>query len=100
GWLVAAGSRGWSVAASVAKTAVAHANPHPILGTVSTRSPPNDVQFGAGSRGRMPGDEDVPSADTIQRARKRIQVRRFAGPAHYTEHLSHLRIAHLTDLHI
>jgi predicted MPP superfamily phosphohydrolase len=48
----------------------------------------------------MPGDDDGPSADAIQRARKRIQVRRFAGPVHYTEQLSHLRIAHLTDLHV
>jgi predicted MPP superfamily phosphohydrolase len=48
----------------------------------------------------MPGDDDGPSAEAILRARKRIQLRRFAGPVHYTEHLSHLRIAHLTDLHV
>jgi len=34
------------------------------------------------------------------KARQRIQVRRFAGPARYAEQLSHLRIAHLTDIHV
>lgn len=29
-----------------------------------------------------------------------IQLRRFAGPASYVEQLDHLRIAHLTDLHV
>ncbi|MDI1481659.1 metallophosphoesterase [Polyangium sp. y55x31] len=51
-------------------------------------------------RGRLPGDETVVSPAAVARAKTRIQVRRFAGPAHYTEHLSHLRIAHLTDLHV
>jgi uncharacterized protein len=47
----------------------------------------------------LPGDErDSPLA--IARARKRIQLRRFAGPATYLDQLSHLRIAHLTDLHV
>jgi predicted MPP superfamily phosphohydrolase len=48
----------------------------------------------------MPGDDDGPSAEAVTRARDRIQVRRFAGPLQYTEQLSHLRIAHLTDLHV
>jgi uncharacterized protein len=38
------------------------------------------------------GDERLRSA--------RIQVRRFAGPAAYVGALSHIRIAHLTDLHV
>jgi predicted MPP superfamily phosphohydrolase len=29
-----------------------------------------------------------------------IELRRFAGPYAYTEQLSHLRVAHLTDLHV
>ena len=29
-----------------------------------------------------------------------IALRRFAGPATYRNQLSHLRIAHLTDLHV
>ena len=48
----------------------------------------------------MPGDDDGPSAEAILRAHKRIQVRHFAGPVQYTEHLTHLRVAHLTDLHV
>jgi hypothetical protein len=31
---------------------------------------------------------------------RRIELRRFAGPAVYAEQLSHLCIAHLTDLHV
>jgi len=45
-------------------------------------------------------EEDWTSARALLRARQRIQVRRFAGPARYTEQLSHLRIAHLTDIHV
>src|SRR3954469_17463088 len=30
----------------------------------------------------------------------RIRLRRFAGPAAYVGALSHLRVAHLTDLHV
>jgi len=44
--------------------------------------------------------DDSRAALSLARARRRIQVRRFAGPARYTEQLSHLRIAHLTDLHV
>jgi hypothetical protein len=47
-----------------------------------------------------PPDDDWASARAVLRARERIQVRRFAGPARYIEQLSHLRIAHLTDLHV
>jgi predicted MPP superfamily phosphohydrolase len=32
--------------------------------------------------------------------RYRIELRRFAGPATYRHQLAHLRIAHLTDLHV
>ncbi len=81
-------------------TAVAHALWRLILHDVSTGSPPSGVPTVPNISGPMPGDDDGPSAATIERARKRIQVRHFAGPAHYTEHLSHLRIAHLTDLHV
>jgi hypothetical protein len=49
---------------------------------------------------KLPGDEEGPSDRAVARARKRIQVRRFAGPALYAEHLDHIRIAHLTDLHV
>lgn len=31
---------------------------------------------------------------------RRIRLRRFAGPAAYVESLDHLRIAHLTDIHV
>ncbi len=31
---------------------------------------------------------------------RRIRLRRFAGPAAYVEELDHLRIAHLTDIHV
>ena len=48
----------------------------------------------------LPGDDDGPSVASIERARKRIQVRHFAGPVSYVDQLSHVRIAHLTDLHI
>lgn len=81
-------------------TAVAHALWRLILRDVSTGSPPSGVPTVPHESGPMPGDDDGPSAAAIERARKRIQVRHFAGPAHYTEHLSHLRIAHLTDLHV
>jgi predicted MPP superfamily phosphohydrolase len=33
-------------------------------------------------------------------AARRIRLRRFAGPSVYAEKLSHLRVAHLTDLHV
>src|SRR5688572_266753 len=40
------------------------------------------------------------SPTTTKKARKpRIEVRRFAGTQEHAEQLSHLRIAHLTDLH-
>ncbi|HEY0709673.1 MAG TPA: metallophosphoesterase [Polyangia bacterium] len=48
-----------------------------------------------------PGDE--PSGDSAPRAGRTaspIALRRFAGPARYVGELSHLRIAHLTDLHV
>jgi predicted MPP superfamily phosphohydrolase len=48
----------------------------------------------------LPGDDANPSANAILRARDRIQVRHFAGPDQYKAQLSHIRIAHLTDLHI
>jgi uncharacterized protein len=82
------------------KTFVARPRSRFILRTVTSGSPPNELPNGNGTRERMPGDDDGPSAEAILRARNRIQVRRFAGPIHYTEHLSHLRIAHLTDLHV
>ena len=34
------------------------------------------------------------------RRRKGIELRRFAGPLIYREQLEHLRVAHLTDLHV
>lgn len=83
-----------------ARARVARARGHPILSDVSTGSPPSGFPIETGRRERMPGDDDGPSSDAILRARNRIQVRRFAGPAHYTEQLSHVRIAHLTDLHV
>ncbi|HEY0715172.1 MAG TPA: metallophosphoesterase [Polyangia bacterium] len=48
-----------------------------------------------------PGDES--SGDSASRAGRNgspIALRRFAGPARYVGELSHLRIAHLTDLHV
>src|SRR5688572_9470825 len=30
----------------------------------------------------------------------RIQLRRFAGPSAYVGQMSHIRVAHLTDLHV
>jgi predicted phosphodiesterase len=48
-----------------------------------------------------PGDES--SGDSAPRAGGNgspIALRRFAGPARYVGELSHLRIAHLTDLHV
>jgi uncharacterized protein len=47
-----------------------------------------------------PLSDDGPATEAIARARRRIQVRRFAGPSRYMDELSHLRIAHLTDLHV
>jgi uncharacterized protein len=38
--------------------------------------------------------------DRSQRDAPRFSVRRFAGPRAHTEQLDHLRIAHLTDLHV
>ena len=89
---------GW--ARSLPKTGVAHANRRLILSQVKTGFPPSDLPFGRPSPERMPGDDDGPSAEAILRAHKRIQVRHFAGPVQYTEHLTHLRVAHLTDLHV
>lgn len=40
-----------------------------------------------------------PSGDDSP-GRALIRLRRFAGPSHYVGVLSHLRIAHLTDLHV
>src|SRR3954463_7828325 len=34
------------------------------------------------------------------RSKGRIQVRRFAGPSAYVDHMSPLRIVHLTDIHV
>src|SRR2546421_12585247 len=34
------------------------------------------------------------------RSKGRIQLRRFAGPSAYVDHMKPLRIAHLTDLHV
>lgn len=63
-------------------------------------APPPERPDASSPRGTLPGDDDGPSPEAIFRARRRIQIRRFAGPARYTEQLSHLRIAHLTDLHV
>ncbi len=47
------------------------------------------------------GPRRVLTPDGDERLRNtRIRVRRFAGPAAYVGALSHLRIAHLTDLHV
>ncbi|WP_338046715.1 metallophosphoesterase [Polyangium spumosum] len=62
--------------------------------------PPPDGLLTEQYPGRLPGDETVIPKVAVERASKSIQVRRFAGPWHYTEHLSHLRIAHLTDIHV
>jgi predicted MPP superfamily phosphohydrolase len=40
------------------------------------------------------------SADPDLDARHGIQLRRFAGPVAYQQQLTHLRVAHLTDLHV
>lgn len=94
------GSHARLLAHAKRKTVVAREHRRLIITGVGSDSPPSELIFGQGSRIRMPGDDDGPSADAILRARKRIQMRRFAGPIQYTEHLSHLRIAHLTDLHV
>ncbi|HVR63642.1 MAG TPA: metallophosphoesterase [Polyangia bacterium] len=40
------------------------------------------------------------SRPTRASRRYRIKLRRFAGPVAYSDQISHLRIAHLTDLHV
>ncbi|MBK6694424.1 MAG: metallophosphoesterase [Myxococcales bacterium] len=47
---------------------------------------------------RLPGS--LPAASAARAERSNIRVRHFAGPVAYKEQLSHLRIAHLTDLHV
>lgn len=49
----------------------------------------------AARRGKRGLDQEQPRLP-----RHGIQVRRFAGPSAYTSALEHLRIAHLTDLHV
>lgn len=39
-------------------------------------------------------------AEIDPRSAARIRVRKFAGPAAHVGHLDHLRVAHLTDLHV
>jgi len=64
-------------------------------------------------KGRVPSSVDAAaqlaernarraSAAELKAARRgrRIQVRRFAGPEAYVDSLEHVRIAHLTDLHV
>jgi hypothetical protein len=41
-----------------------------------------------------------PATSTVMPDSPRIHVRRFAGPAAYAEQIAHLRVAHLTDLHV
>jgi predicted MPP superfamily phosphohydrolase len=40
------------------------------------------------------------SAASLSEDARRIRLRRFAGPVVYAEQLDHLRVAHLTDLHV
>jgi predicted MPP superfamily phosphohydrolase len=40
------------------------------------------------------------SSASISEDARRIRLRRFAGPAIYAEQLEHVRVAHLTDLHV
>lgn len=48
----------------------------------------------------LPGAEGAATERPRADPARRIRLRRFAGPGAYVEHLSHLRIAHLTDLHV
>ncbi len=43
------------------------------------------------------GTEPPPGHDRLQR---KFRVRRFAGPVAHVDHVDHLRVVHLTDLHV
>src|SRR4051812_36420445 len=49
---------------------------------------------------RRDDDAARPAPAPLSPEARRIRLRRFAGPAAYAERLSHLRVAHLTDLHV
>lgn len=48
----------------------------------------------------LPGNGGAPAAVKKADSTRGIQLRRFAGPSAYVGQLEHLRIAHLTDLHV
>jgi predicted MPP superfamily phosphohydrolase len=68
-----------------------------------TNAPPPPNRLAATLRRLLPGKTgDEADATPSRRAdpARGIHVRRFAGPTAYVEQLEHLRIAHLTDMHV
>lgn len=62
-----------------------------------SESVPADAHSKLQSSARRPGSVRPPAADGIV---KQFRLRRFAGPNAHVGPLSHLRVAHLTDLHV
>lgn len=69
---------------------------YPPQTRVSVSSPAQPVAGNGGLLDLPP----LPQASLDARGRPRMVVRRFAGSERHAEHLDHLRIAHLTDLHV
>ena len=61
--------------------------------------PPSVIEAASWAE-KLAARRGVGALQTEARARHGIQVRRFAGPSAYASELEHLRIAHLTDLHV
>lgn len=57
------------------------------------------VELPSSLRELIAADDRAIDAAGGERAR-RVHVRRFAGPAAYVRHLDHVRVAHVTDLHV
>jgi predicted MPP superfamily phosphohydrolase len=57
------------------------------------------VELPSSLRDLIAADDRAIDAAGGERA-KRVQVRRFAGPSAYVRTLDHIRVAHLTDLHV
>ena len=75
--------------------------PHPAEHRPSKPIPDPTVDDAAAWAARMAARRaHAGSRPSAGARRHRITLRRFAGPAAYRHQVSHLRIAHLTDLHV
>jgi predicted MPP superfamily phosphohydrolase len=81
------------------------AEPPHNMGHTVTNAPPAPNRLAATLKRLLPGNKPNDADGEAVSSRRGdptrgIQLRRFAGPAAYTEQLEHIRIAHLTDMHV